>query len=103
MMRRTTVNERMKATGGLVVGPNHPAFRDIGMKNKEKMDEGKPPNLRDAAPGEPTCEQCAQYEEGTCKKYGYPVNDNEVSDDFEPAGEESSEGSGKTEMMEDVD
>lgn len=99
MMKRTTVNERAKATGGLMVGPTHPAFRDIGMENAEKMDEGKPPNLRDAGPGEPTCEQCVHIEDGMCKKYQYPVNANEVSDDFEPA--EGAEG-GDSGVMEEI-
>lgn len=84
MMKRTTVNERAKATGGLMVGPTHPAFRDLGPQNAEKMDEGKPPNLRDAGPVGPTCKDCAHFEAGMCNKHQYPVNDNEISDDFEP-------------------
>lgn len=102
MMKRTTVNDRAKATGGLIVGMNHPAMRDIGMENKDKMEEGKPPNLRDAGPVGPTCEQCAHFEGGLCKKHQYPVNANEISDDFEPIGEEDSEGTGMLGMEEEV-
>ncbi len=87
--------DRMKKTGAMNTGPEHPAME--GVESPEEEQKG-PPNLRDALADANICGTCSDFQGMHCGKYDVETKFHQGCDDHSamredeaPAVEESDE------------
>lgn len=82
--------DRMKKTGAVNTGPEHPAME--GMSDEPEAEEKGPPNLRSRIEEANICGTCSDFQGASCAKYGVDCKFHEGCDDHSAMREEENEG-----------
>lgn len=88
--------DRMKRTGAMNTGPEHPAVS--GPKPPEEEKQG-PPNLHDALESANICGTCSDFQGMQCGKYGVETKFHQGCDDHSAMREEESDGEEESSSM----